>query len=132
MAKPSPSTSLNFPHHDGSELYVFPRTPEVGDQVILRIRVPKDYTFAKSFIRVYEDGEPRSYELSLDKKGEVEDWWKVQLVMVNKVMRYRFVFLDEGISDKKLNFLPSLALLCLQKLQSHYCYEHHVQKCHVR
>jgi len=96
VAKPSPSTSLNFPHHDGSELYVFPRTPEVGDQVILRIRVPKDYTFAKSFIRVYEDGEPRSYELSLDKKGEVEDWWKVQLVMVNKVMRYRFVFLDEG------------------------------------
>jgi alpha-glucosidase len=94
MARRSLSPSLNFPHHDGSGLYVSPRAPMVGEKVTLKVRVPKSYLFAKLFIRVYEDGEPRSYELSLERTGEVEDWWKVELVMVNKVMRYRFVFLD--------------------------------------
>lgn len=96
MVKQSPSNFHNLPHHDGSNLYVQPQAPKIGDHVTLKVRVPKSYRFAKAFIRVYEDGEPRSYELALTTKGKVEDWWQVIVAMVNPSMRYRFVFLDEA------------------------------------
>ena len=57
------------------------------------MRVPKSYSFQKSFVRLYEDGEPRSYELSLLQKGTHEDWWGVTITLVNKTLQYRFVFL---------------------------------------
>ena len=92
----SPSNRL-IPHHDGSELYVTPKSPRVGDSITLRVRVPKSYSFQKSFVRLYEDGEPRSYELTLLQKGVHEDWWGVTTTLVNKTLQYRFVFLA---SDK--------------------------------
>ncbi len=88
----SPSKHL-IPHHDGSELYVTPKSPRIGDSITLRVRVPKRYSFQKSFVRLYEDGEPRSYELSLLQKGTHEDWWGVTTTLVNKTLQYRFVFL---------------------------------------
>ncbi len=54
-----------FPHHDGSELYVSNAAPKIGQKVVLKVRVPHTYLFEKSFVRIYEDGEPRSYELVL-------------------------------------------------------------------
>ena len=85
------------PHHDGSELYVSNHAPRVGETITLRVRIPKSYSFEKSFIRLYEDGEPRSYELNLMEKGKQEAWWGVTITMVNKTLQYRFVFLS---SDK--------------------------------
>ena len=85
------------PHHDGSELYVSNHAPRVGETITLRVRIPKSYSFKKSFIRLYEDGEPRSYELNLMEKGKQEAWWGVTITMVNKTLQYRFVFLS---SDK--------------------------------
>jgi alpha-glucosidase len=49
-----------FPHHDGSSLYVSDSAPSIGDSITLKVRVPNSYHFEKGFIRVYEDGEPRS------------------------------------------------------------------------
>ena len=92
----SPSNRL-IPHHDGSELYVTPKLPRIGDSITLRVRVPKSYSFQKSFVRLYEDGEPRSYELTLVQEGVHEDWWGVTTTLVNKTLQYRFVFLA---SDK--------------------------------
>jgi len=92
------SNSLsNFltPHHDGSELYVSPRNPRIGDSISIRVRVPKDYSFEKSFIRLYEDGEPRSYELLLLEDGEHESWWGITVMLTNKTLQYRFIFLSE-------------------------------------
>jgi alpha-glucosidase len=88
------SPNLLFPHHDGSELYVSDMAPKVGDKVVLRVRVPKDYTFAKSFVRLYHDGEPRSFELSLEKSSDAESWWSVKVKIENLSTQYRFVFVD--------------------------------------
>lgn len=87
-------SNLLLPHHDGSELYVSNHAPKIGDSITLKVRVPKSYSFEKSFIRLYEDGEPRSYELNLIKKGVHEDWWGVSITLVNKTLQYRFVFLS--------------------------------------
>ena len=99
MPNPPQSRSLSdllIPHHDGSELYVQPQIPIVGEPITLRVRVPKSYTFEKAFIRFYEDGEPRTHELTLESAGTHEEWWKVRLTFTNKTLRYRFVFLAAG------------------------------------
>ena len=94
------------PHHDGSELYVSNHSPRVGDSITLRVRIPKRYLFEKSFVRLYEDGEPRSYELTLLEKGRHEDWWGVTVTMANKTLEYRFVFL----SSEKYEWLTARGL----------------------
>ena len=85
---------LLFPHHDGSELYVSNSAPKVSDKVVLRVRIPNSYTFAKSFVRLYHDGEPRSFELTLEKSGETESWWSVKVKIENLSTSYRFVFVN--------------------------------------
>jgi alpha-glucosidase len=84
------------PHHDGSEIYISDSAPKIGKKIKLRVRVPNSYEFAKAFIRIYEDGEPRSYELTLEKRGTVESWWKVKVEIVNLKTSYRFVFISES------------------------------------
>jgi alpha-glucosidase len=70
--------------------------PKIGKKITLRIRVPHSYTFTKAFIRIYEDGEPRSYELTIDKTEKSESWWKVKVEVVNLKTSYRFVFISEN------------------------------------
>lgn len=88
-----------LPHHDGSELYVSNEAPSIGDSVTLRVRVPHTYTFEKAFIRLYHDGEPRSFELKAGKKNDIETWWSVKVVIENLSTLYRFVFVAEGKYD---------------------------------
>ena len=88
------SLNSQLPHHDGSELYVSNSAPKVGDKVVLRVRIPNSYTFAKSFVRLYHDGEPRSFELALEKSGPTESWWSVKVKIENLSTSYRFVFVD--------------------------------------
>ena len=90
---------LLSPHHDGSELYVSNSAPTIGQRVVLKVRVPHSYTFEKSFIRIYEDGEPRSYELALASKGHTEDWYQVEIPIVNTHTLYRFVFVSRDRYD---------------------------------
>jgi alpha-glucosidase len=95
-SKQSTDSLFDLPHHDGSEIYVSDAAPRIGDKITLRVRVPKSYSFTKAFIRIYEDGEPRSYELTLDKKQATESWWKVKVEVVNLRISYRFVFVSEN------------------------------------
>ena len=87
------------PHHDGSELYVSNSAPKVGDKVVLRVRVPHSYTFARSFVRLYHDGEPRSFELTLERRDATESWWAVKVKIENPSTCYRFVFVDNDKYD---------------------------------
>ncbi len=87
------------PHHDGSELYVSNSAPKVGDKVVLRVRVPHSYTFARSFVRLYHDGEPRSFELALERRDATESWWAVKVKIENPSTCYRFVFVDNDKYD---------------------------------
>jgi alpha-glucosidase len=95
-----------FPHHDGSELYVSNAAPKIGQKVVLKVRVPHSYTFEKSFVRIYEDGEPRSYELTLAAKDVSEDWYHVEVPIVNTHTLYRFVF----VSRDKYDWLNAFGL----------------------
>ncbi len=113
---------VDLPHHDGSEIYVSNSAPKLGEKITLRIRVPKAYTFAKAFIRIYEDGEPRSYELKQEKKSSVESWWKVQVSVVNQKISYRFVFISEskyewlnarGVSDHDVHSNDDFKIVAL-------------------
>ena len=90
-----PEQQSTSPHHDGSELYVSNYAPKLGETVILRVRVPSDYIFAKAFIRLYHDGEPRTFELKEKKKAAKESWWEVSVVIHNLSTAYRFVFIAE-------------------------------------
>ena len=40
------------PHHDGSDLYVSNSAPKIGDNLTLKVRVPKGYTFDEAYIRL--------------------------------------------------------------------------------
>ena len=88
-----------FPHHDGSSLYVSDSAPSIGDSITLKVRVPNSYHFEKGFIRVYEDGEPRSHELKAGKQNDVESWYEVKITVVNLHTVYRFVFVAKDKYD---------------------------------
>ncbi len=84
------------PHHDGSELYVSNIAPEVGEKVTFKVRVPDDYKFEKALIRIYHDGEPRTFEMKPAIKGEKESWYQVSVQILNTQNCYRFAFIDKG------------------------------------
>ena len=80
------------PHHDGSDLYVSNSAPKIGDKITLKVRVPKGYTFDESYIRLYEDAEPRTYKLEELSASEFESWLQVKITITNIHTVYRFVF----------------------------------------
>ena len=84
--------TLLRPHHDGSELYVSNAAPKIGESVTFKVRVPAGFTFEKCMIRFYQDGEPRTAPLKLDKKSATESWWSVKIAILNPSTAYRFVF----------------------------------------
>ena len=87
---------LLYPHHDGSDLYVSNSAPVIGDEVRLRVRVPKGDKAQKIWVRLFHDGEPRSFELKKKKKSAVETWWSIDIQIINPVTHYRFLLVDKG------------------------------------
>jgi alpha-glucosidase len=90
---------LLSPHHDGSSLYVSNSAPSIGDTITLKLRIPNSYNFEKGFIRIYEDGEPRSYELKPGKENGIERWYEVKITVINIHTIYRFVFVAKDKYD---------------------------------
>lgn len=84
------------PHHDGSQLYVSDSAPRIGDEVRLKVRVPKNDKARKIWVRVFHDGEPRTFELKKDRTTSVETWWSVKIEILNPVTHYRFMLVDKG------------------------------------
>ena len=84
------------PHHDGSDLYVSNSAPKIGDNVTLKVRVPKGYTFDEAYIRLYEDAEPRTHKLDEKSSSKAERWFEVKIQITNIHTIYRFVFVGEN------------------------------------
>ena len=84
------------PHHDGSDLYVSNSAPKIGDNVTLKVRVPKGYTFDEAYIRLYEDAEPRTHKLDEKSSSKAERWFEVKIQIINIHTIYRFVFVGEN------------------------------------
>ncbi len=88
--------NLFFPHHDGSDLYVSNSAPKIGEKVELKVRIPKGDKAHKVFVRLFHDGEPRTFELRKGRTGAVETWWKIEIEILNPVTNYRFLLLDKN------------------------------------
>ena len=84
------------PHHDGSDLYVSNSAPKIGDNVTLKIRIPKSYIFERVMVRIYHDSEPRIFELKKAKSDQYESWYQVSVKILNLQNYYRFVFIGNG------------------------------------
>lgn len=83
-------------HHDGSELYVSNSAPKIGDLVQIKIRVPASDRIISAYIRLFHDGEPRSFEMKKSKSSKFETWWSVNIEIQNTVTHYRFMLVDKG------------------------------------
>jgi alpha-glucosidase len=81
-------------HHDGSEIFVSDSAPKIGQAVELKIRVPSKDRPKQVFVRLFQDGEPRTFELKKAKANKVETWWSVKVTIQNTVTHYRFMLVD--------------------------------------
>ena len=79
------------PHHDGSPLYVSNAAPKLGEEVELRVRTPKGYGATSILVRIFQDGEPRHFDLKIVSATENEQWWSAKVAIINESSRYRFL-----------------------------------------
>lgn len=93
---------LDQPHHDGSELYVRRGTPQLGEVVPVRVRVPAVGSERAVWVRTVRDGEPRMVEARLEPGDEHERWYVADVPVHNPVTSYR-VLLDEPGGYRWLN-----------------------------
>ncbi len=84
-------TGLDEPHHDGSELYLVQRPQELGDEAIVRLRVPRALSADRVLCRYERDGEPRGVEATIDEETGTDVWWRAAFPAWNPVTRYRFL-----------------------------------------
>lgn len=85
------ATALLEPHHDGSELYVLERPVELGDEAVVRLRVPHAMSPERVVLRYERDGEPRSVEASVDEETADDVWWRAAFPVWNPSTRYRWL-----------------------------------------
>ncbi len=82
---------LHLPHHDGSSLYVSNPNPALGDEIVVRLRVPHGSRAGGVWVRTVYDEEPRFVEAKLDRETAIESWWSARLVVRNNITRYRWM-----------------------------------------
>ena len=84
-------TLLAEPHHDGSDLYVLEEPAEVGDDAVVRLRVPHEAAADRVFLRYTYDGQPRTVEATVDQSSAGETWWRARFPARNPTTRYRWL-----------------------------------------
>ena len=88
---------LSQPHHDGSALYVSNLRPQLGDTVIVRVRVPHEADVAAVHVRVTPDGEPEFVDAVVEAATCTDTWWRAEILCHNPVTSYRFL-LEGGLT----------------------------------
>ena len=96
-ARAAASSLLAQPHHDGSDAYVLERPHDLGDEAVLRLRVPHESAVDRVLLRFVRDGEPRAVEAERDSETETETWWRASFPALNPSTPYRWL-LDRGES----------------------------------
>ncbi|MEI6649515.1 MAG: glycoside hydrolase family 13 protein [Actinomycetes bacterium] len=113
-------TEFLLPHHDGSDLYLSNTAPKIGDQIEIRVRTPESYSVAKIYLRIFMDGEPRLFPMSVKKSSPTQKWWSSKVQVTNSVQRYRFLIFRgkkqewltaAGISDHDVTSTSDFFLL---------------------
>lgn len=96
------SGPLDWPHHDGSSLYVSDPQPELDEDVAVFVRVPRTTGVERVWLRSAPDGEETFTEAVLDRADDHETWWRADLHLRNPENRYRFLL---GSGDGRLAWL---------------------------
>jgi alpha-glucosidase len=78
-------TLLDEPHHDGSDLYVLERPHDLGDEAVVRIRVPQAVDTV--VLRYVGNGEARAVQAQQDRNG----WWVARFPVENPHVFYRWL-----------------------------------------
>jgi alpha-glucosidase len=91
MPNPAPGSLLE-PHHDGSPLFVSNSSPQLGDHVRVRIRIPHEFGPVTAVrTRSNPNHEPRFTVASMIATIDGWDWWEAELEVENPVHGYRFL-----------------------------------------
>ena len=98
-------TLLDLPHHDGSELYLVHRPVELGDEAVVRLRVPRAHSADRVLCRYERDGEPRGVEAAVDEETDTDVWWRASFPVWNPVARYRLLLTGGDVGYAWVNAL---------------------------
>jgi alpha-glucosidase len=98
-------TLLSQPHHDGSEEYVLERPRSLGDEAVVRLRIPHGSSPERVLLRYERDGEPRSVEAQVDEETGTDVWWRAAFPVWNPVTRYRFLLAGGDVGYAWVNAL---------------------------
>ena len=82
----------DYPHHDGSPLYVSNQNPRLGDTVSVRVRVPRGFgemTVVRT--RSNPDREPSYSDAVIVHETDDAVWWEAAIHVENPVHGYRFL-----------------------------------------
>src|SRR6266511_1130130 len=97
------TTLLSEPHHDGS--YLLQGPDELGEEAVVRLRVPRATPADNVLLRYTCDGEPRAVQAEIDEENDTEVWWRASFPVWNPVTRYRWAVVGE---DSKFNWVNGL------------------------
>ena len=98
-------TLLDESHHDGSELYLLERPAELGDEAVVRLRVPRAQGAERVLVRYDRDGEPRGVEAVVDEETDTDVWWRAAFPCWNPVTRYRWLLSGGDVGYAWVNAL---------------------------
>jgi alpha-glucosidase len=102
------ATLLDSPHHDGSELYVLERPDDLGDEAVVRLRIPRAASVDAVWLRHIRDGEAREVEATLDAESDTERWWRASFPADNPVTRYRWLLTGGDVGYAWVNGLGTV------------------------
>jgi alpha-glucosidase len=85
------ATLLAEPHHDGSDRYVLERPAEIGDDAVVRLRVPRGTAVDSVALRCVVNGDPLGIAATIDEETETDTWWRATVPVHNPEVRYRFL-----------------------------------------
>lgn len=97
------ATLLDDPHHDGSDDYVVERPGELGEEAVVRLRVPRRTGVDAVALRYVRDGEARDVPAQIDEETERETWWRASLSVVSPATRYRWLLAGGDVGYAWLN-----------------------------
>ncbi len=108
-AAPMLAGLLDAPHHDGSDLHVLQRPEALGDEAVVRLRVPRAHTSERVLLRYERDGEPRNAEAFRDEETETDVWWRAEFPATNPITRYRWLLAGGDVGWAWVNALGTTA-----------------------
>lgn len=105
-----------LPHHDGSPLYIEEQHPSLGQDLVMRMRVPATFgTVASVHVRSNPNREPRFAEATLVASADGWDWWEATVEVENPVHHYRWLIVTD---DGRQHWLNARGLSRVETLDS--------------